>query len=78
MEVPMLGGQIGAVAMAYTTATTIPDPSCICHLHHSSLPSQIPDPLSKARDRIHILMDTSWIHFSCTTTGTPKESIYEG
>ena len=28
-------------------------------------------PLSKARGWIHILMDTSWIHFPCTMTGSP-------
>ena len=35
----------------------------------------MPDPLSKARDRIPILMDTSQIRFLFTTTGTP-ERIY--
>ena len=44
----------------------------VCHLHHSSWQCQIPDPLSKARDRTHIFMDTSRIYFHCTTTGTPK------
>ena len=33
---------------------------------------QIPDPLSKARDRAHILMDTSRIHFHCAAKGTPQ------
>ena len=27
--------------------------------------------LGKARDQIQILVDTSWICFRCTTTGTP-------
>ena len=31
----------------------------------------ISDPLSKARDQTHILMDTGWIHFHCATMGTP-------
>ena len=30
------------------------------------------DALSKARDLTHILMDTSQVHFHCTTTGTPR------
>ena len=39
-------------------------------LHHSSRQHQIPNPLGQARDRTHILMDTSRIHFHCATTGT--------
>ena len=56
--------------LAFTTATATPDPSCICDLHHSSQPCQIRDPLSEARDRTHILMDTSQDCFRCTTMGT--------
>ena len=33
------------------------------------------DPLSKARDRTLIPMDTSRICFRCTTTGTPQEEF---
>uniref|UniRef100_A0A8D0YFL5 Serine/threonine-protein phosphatase 2A 55 kDa regulatory subunit B n=1 Tax=Sus scrofa TaxID=9823 RepID=A0A8D0YFL5_PIG len=40
-------------------------------LHHSSGQCQIPDPLNETRDRTRVLMDTSWVHFRCTTTGTP-------
>ena len=29
-------GQIRAVAAAYATATAMPDPGCVCDLHHSS------------------------------------------
>ena len=43
-------------------------------LHHSSRKHQIFNPLSEARDRTRILMDTSQIHFHCASTGT-KESI---
>ena len=50
-------GQIGAEAKAHTTATATPDPSHICDLHCSSWQCQIPNLLSKARDRTHILMD---------------------
>ena len=39
-------GQIGAIAAS---------------LHHSSQQRHITDPLSKARDQTHILMDTNWI-----------------
>ena len=39
--------------------------------HHSSQQRQTPDPLSEARKRTCILMDTSQVHFHCTTMGTP-------
>ena len=46
---------------AYTTATQ--DPSCVCDLHCSSWQRQILNPLSKARDQTHNLMDTSQVCF---------------
>ena len=46
---------------AYTTATATQDPSCIFDLHHSSRQHRILNPLSEARDRTPILMDTSWV-----------------
>ena len=52
MDVPMLEGGIGATAVK---------------LYHSSWQSQIPGPLSKAKDRTHILMDSSLICFHCAT-----------
>ena len=48
--------QIRAVSVTYTTA----------HDHARSL-----TPLSKARDRTHILMDPSQIHYHRAMTGTP-------
>ena len=71
MEVPRLRVQLELPLPAYTTAIATPDPSCICDLHHSSWQCQILNPLSKARDRTCTLMNTSRIHFRCTTTGTP-------
>ena len=62
-------GQNGAVAATYTTATATKDLSHICDLHHSSWQHQIPDLLSKARDQIRLLMDTSWLRFCHATTG---------
>ena len=35
------------------------------------------NPLSKARDPTCILMDTSWIHFCCVTTETPRDHFLE-
>ena len=59
MEVPKLGVKSELQLPAYTTATAMPDPSRVCNLHHSLPQCQILNPLSKARDWNHILMDTS-------------------
>ena len=61
MEVPRLGIKSELQLLAYTTATTMPDPSHICDLHHSSQQHWILNPLSRARDRTHILLDTCWV-----------------
>ena len=71
MEVSRLGVLSELQQPGYATATAAWDLSHVCDLHHSSQKFQILDPLSEARDRTHILMDTSWICFHCTTTGTP-------
>ena len=68
MEVPRLGGLIGAVA---ATATATQDLSCICDLHHSPRQRLIFNPLSEARDRTRNLMVPSRIPFCCTMMGTP-------
>ena len=46
---------------AYTAATATQDPSHVYDLHRSSWQHWIFNLLSKARDRIHILMDTSQV-----------------
>ena len=51
-----LGVQSELQLLAYTTATAMPDPNRICHLHHSSWQYQIFNPLSEARDHIHNIM----------------------
>ena len=51
-------GGIGASTEAYTTARATQDPSHICNLCHSLRQYQILNPLSKARDQTHFLMDT--------------------
>ena len=43
------------------TATATLDLSHVCNLHQSSWQGQILNPRSKARDRIPVLMDTSWV-----------------
>ena len=75
MEIPRLGVKSELQLPAYTTATVKWDLSPVCDLHHSSQQLWIPDPLSKAGDQAHILMDTSQIHFHCTTTGNPEHKI---
>ena len=43
---------------------------------HSSWPRQSPDPLREARDQTSIFMDTSQIHFHCTTMETPMSQYW--
>ena len=64
-------GPIRAVALAYATATAMPDPIRTCNLHHSSQQCWILNPLSKARAWTHNLMVPRQIRFCCTMTGTP-------
>ena len=60
MEVPRLGVQSELQLPTCTTATR--NPSCLCDLHHSSWQCRILSLLSKARDRIRVLMDVSQVH----------------
>jgi len=62
MEVSRLGIKSELQLPAYTTATAMWDLSCVCNLHHSSRKCWILNPLSEARDRICILIDTSQVH----------------
>ena len=63
MEVPKLGVESELQWLACATATATWNRSHFCNLHHSSQQHRIPDPLSKARDLTHILMDASQICF---------------
>ena len=54
----------------YTTATTIPDPSCVCNQNHSSQQCQILNPMSEARDRT----ESSWILLRLLTT-VPQQRL---
>ena len=58
MEVPRLGVKSELQLPAYTTATTVWDPSCVYSLHHSSQQHRLLNPLSVAMDRTHILTGT--------------------
>jgi len=61
MEVPRLGVKSELQLLPYTMATTTWDLSHICSRHHCSWQCQILNPLSKAKDRTHILMDPSQV-----------------
>ena len=70
IEVPKLGVELELQPLAYTTATVIRDLShCVTYTTAQAMPD--PNPLSEARDRTCILMDTSQICFCCATVGTP-------
>ena len=60
-KVPNLGVRLELQLLVYTTATATLDLSRLRDLYHSSWQCQVLNPLSKARDGTHILMDTSWV-----------------
>ena len=59
MEVARPGVESELQLPASVTATAMPDSSRIYDLHHSLQQHWVLNPLSKARDQTHILMDTS-------------------
>ena len=61
MDVPRQGVESELQLLAYATATAMPDVSGICDLHCRLQQCQILNPLSKARNQTHILMDTSQV-----------------
>ena len=61
MEVPRLGVESELQLLVYARATARWDLSRVCNLHHSSQQHWILNPLSRASDRTHGLMDTSWV-----------------
>ena len=71
VEAPGLGVSSELQLLAYTTATAVPDLSCICDLHHSSWQCWILNPLSEARDQTRNLIVPSRIRFRCTIAGPP-------
>ena len=70
-------GWIRAAAAAYTTATATQDLTYVCSLYHSLEQHQILSLLSKARNWTHILMDTSWVCYCWTATGTPVWALFK-
>ena len=56
MKVPRLEVKSELHLLVYTTATAAWGLSLVCDLRHSSRQQQILNPLSKAKDRTHVLM----------------------
>ena len=52
------------------------DLSHVCDLHHSSRQCWILNPLTEARNRTHILIDTSWVHYHWAMKGTLQTSHF--
>ena len=73
MEVSRLAVESELWPLANATAT--PDLSSICDLHHNLRQRWIFNPLSKARDRTCVLVNTSHICFLWATMGIPKQFI---
>ena len=61
MEMPRLGVELELQMPAYTTAAAMPDLSLVWDLNHSSQQCRTLNPLSEARNRTCILLDTSWV-----------------
>ena len=72
MEVPGLGVPLELQPLAYTTVTTISDPSRICHLHHNATLT----PTEQGQGLNLHPHGTSRVRFHCTTTETPKPALY--
>ena len=72
-------GQIETAAVTYATASTKPDPSCICNLHCSLWQCQILNPLSEARDRSnpHPHRDNVRSLTCWATTGAPAFKSFD-
>ena len=78
MEVPGLGGDLELQLPAYTTATATWDPIHVCDLHLSSRRRRILHPLSEARDRTGVLMDTSQIPYHGAMTELLHWVLFQG
>ena len=75
VEFPRLGIESELQGPTCTTATAMPDLSHICDLHYSSWQCWILNSLKEARDRTHVLMDTSQILFRCTKWELPDTNF---
>ena len=76
MEVPSLGVKPELPMPPYATTTAAWDPRHIFDLQHSSQQRQLLNPLSVARDRTPVLMDTSRARHHCATMGTLNMNFF--
>ena len=76
MEAARLGVESELPLPGFAIATALQDPSLGFNLHHSPQQRWILNPLSEARDGIHILMDAGQICYHCITMGTLDFLIY--
>ena len=74
--VPVLGVESELQLQAYATATATLYLSRIGNLHHCLWQCQILNPLSKARDQTHILMDTSQILNLLSHNGNSRGCVF--
>ena len=72
MEVPGLGVESVMQLPAYTTATAMPDPTCICTLHCNLWQQWILNPLSKVRDQPPL----SWTLYQFLTLSYKGNSFF--
>ena len=77
MVVPRLGVELELQLPAYTPATTS-NLSHICDLHRSSQQGRILNPLSKARDQTHVLMDISQRLIPLSHSGNSQKKDFKG
>ena len=77
MEVPKLGIKSEPQLLAYTTATAMRDPKCVCKLHCSLWQCHILNPLNEARDQTRILKDTSQVLNLLSHNGNPLSASSE-
>ena len=75
IDVPRLGVKSELLLPAYAIATATQYLSCVCNLNRSSWRRWILNPLSKARARTRVLMDTSWILVGFVTTEPQQELL---
>ena len=73
MEFLRLGVKSELQLPAYDIATAMPDPSYVCNLQHNSQQRWILNPLSKARDWNHILVDINRVCYHWATMGIPAQ-----
>ena len=72
MEVPRLGVLSELYLPAYATATAMPDPSCICSLHHNSQQCRILWPTEQGMEP-----EYSWIPLGFFTAEPQQELPYK-